>query len=59
MGYMEGWEDQNFEHCFFLEGYEPGGWFRDAKGAVKLGDVEPVVLSEVLSDMTAIAAKGK
>jgi len=26
---------------------------------VKLGDVEPVVLSEVLSDMTAIAAKGK
>jgi predicted DNA-binding WGR domain protein len=59
MGYMEGAEEQMMDRCFFLEGMQKGEWYRDSKGALKLQKIDKVVLSEVLGDLEAIAAKGK
>lgn len=62
IGWMEGWEDQTIEHCFFLPGQEKATCFRyfaNEKRVLKLKDVDPVVFSEVLSDLAGIAAKGK
>jgi predicted DNA-binding WGR domain protein len=59
MGYMEGADEQSIEFCFFLDGMQKGEWYRRSKGARKLGQIDRVVVSEVLGDLTAIAAKGK
>lgn len=62
MGWVEGWKDQAIEHCFFVRGQEKATCFRDFRmvnGVLGLGDVDPVVLSEVLMDLDGIAAKGK
>jgi hypothetical protein len=37
---------------------EPGGYGEDKK-LVKLANVDPVAVSEVLTDLTALAAKAK
>lgn len=59
IGYMEGWEDQTIERCFFLPGTYMPRDYPDHKRRVKLGKVDPVVISEVLRDLTALASKGK
>ncbi len=62
VGYMEGWEDQEIETCFFLRGTKhQTGYMSHARNqnVLKLAKVDPVVLSETLRDLTLIAAKGK
>jgi hypothetical protein len=59
VGYMEGWEDQAIESCFFLEGIYTPQMYPDHKQAIALGKIDPVVISEVLQDLTAIAAKAQ
>jgi predicted DNA-binding WGR domain protein len=59
VGYMEGWEDQTLTRCYFVPGTSaPTGYRWDAPMA-PLGTVDPVVVSEVLADLTAITAKGR
>ena len=57
IGYVEGWEDQTIERCFFLPGTYMPRDYPDHKRRVKLGKVDPVVISEVLRDLTALAAR--
>jgi predicted DNA-binding WGR domain protein len=59
VGYMEGWEDQSIERCFFLKGIYTPQMYPDHKKAIGLHTVDPIVISEVLQDLTAIAAKAK
>ncbi|MCA9071627.1 MAG: DUF4132 domain-containing protein, partial [Planctomycetaceae bacterium] len=50
-------EDQTLENCLFLKGiYKPTGWPRHVP-QVKLGSVDPVIVSEVLSDLMELEAK--
>jgi hypothetical protein len=52
-------EDQRIEHCFFVPGiYTPIG-YHDHKERVPLGQIDPVAISEVLNDLTAVAAKAR
>jgi predicted DNA-binding WGR domain protein len=59
VGYMEGWEDQSIERCFFLEGIYTPQMYPDHKKAIGLQKIDPVVISEILQDLTAIAAKAQ
>jgi hypothetical protein len=68
IGYMEGWEDQKMTGCIFLSGPQrPMGYLRHFQGMVRgekspvisPAQVDPVVISEVLSDMAQAASKGK
>lgn len=62
VGYIEGWDDQSLESCYFLRGMRsPYGYWLDDRdqNILKLKHVDPVVISEVLSDLNALAAKGK
>lgn len=59
MGYVAEAGDQAIDHCFFVDGLQKGDWYRQVKDALKLGSVDAVVISEVLGDLTGIAAKGK
>ncbi len=62
MGYMVDWEDQSPEEVFFLnevvhETYYVSSY--DRKHLAKLGTVDPIVMSEVLSDLEILAGKAK
>jgi hypothetical protein len=59
VGYMEGWEDQDVRTCFFLKGtrHQTGWMESDSKDAIPLKQVDPVVISEVLKDLTQIVSK--
>jgi predicted DNA-binding WGR domain protein len=59
VGYYEGWDDQKMERCFFVPGIYTPEMYPEHKQALPLGEVDPVVISEVLNDLTSIAAKGK
>jgi hypothetical protein len=60
MGMMQQWDDQEITHCLFLEGtYKPVAYQLDHKECVPLGEVDPVVISEVLGDLTTVAEKAK
>lgn len=60
MGYMVDWDDQSIEACFFVEGvYEGTDWYPEHKNRLRLGDVDPLVLSEVLNDLHTLASKAK
>ena len=59
VGYMEGWEDQRLTNCFFVPGIYTPKMYPEHKNAMKLGDVDPVAVSEVIKDLTLIASKGK
>lgn len=54
-GYMDA--DAELKRCFFVPGLYPGIDTRD-QNAMQLGDVEAVVISEVLRNLGAIASKG-
>lgn len=59
VGSMVDSADQKLTLSCFLPGlYKPKSFPSHAKG-IALGKVDPVVLSEVLTDLTAVAAKGK
>jgi hypothetical protein len=57
IGYMDGWDDQSIECCFFLDGIYTPEMYPNHNKAIQLGDVDAIVISEVLKDLTAIAAK--
>jgi hypothetical protein len=48
----------SIERCFFLAGIYPQIQLSDAN-ALPLGEIDPVVISEVLRNLGAIAAKGE
>ncbi len=61
VGYMDGWDDQKMEKCFFLKGIRTPQSYPhyEEKNALKLSDIDPVAISETLSDLTFVASKGK
>lgn len=56
ISYPDDWDDQSIERCYFLEGISVNIYANRNK-AIVLGNVDPLVISEVLRDLTAIAAK--
>jgi len=59
MGYIDPNEVLTFESCYFVAGQRPPSGFARKEGTRTLGDVDPVAVSEVLSDLTTLAAKAK
>lgn len=61
VGYMDGWDDQKMEKCFFLKGIRTPQSYPhyEEKNALKLADIDPVAISETLADLTFVASKGK
>ncbi len=59
VGYMEGWDDQNITKCFIIPGIYKPDWYAQHEKQIPLGDVDPVVISEVLNDLNVVASKGK
>jgi predicted DNA-binding WGR domain protein len=59
VGWTQGWEDQKIERTYFLADADKATHWFDRRKAVKLETVDPVVLSEVLGDLTLLASKGK
>jgi predicted DNA-binding WGR domain protein len=68
VGYYDGWEDQAMERVYFLPFLLVGSLtWDDYRGdryphvdkAVALSTVDPLAISEVLSDLSVIASKGK
>ncbi len=58
VGYPDGWEQQSINGCFVLPGILTGGWHWNLRQqALRLADVGPVVISEVLRDLHVLAAK--
>jgi hypothetical protein len=60
MGYIDPNETLTIQHVQFVQGMRPPsgyGWNKDK--VLKLRDVPPVVMSEVIADLTGLAAKGK
>ena len=59
-GGFAGSEDaQSIDRVFFLKGEHEKNYCHDTYGALKLGRVDKIVISEVLRDLNAIAEKGK
>ncbi len=58
VGYVEGWEDQRLTAAYFVATSEGRAWAGGSK-AVPLGEVNPVVVSEVLADLTELASKAE
>lgn len=52
------WEDQYIDHCLFLPGRVAGDYGRDFEKGIKLGEIDPVILSEVLCNLELLKAKG-
>ena len=59
VGYMEGWDDQKLSGCFFVPGIYTADIYPDHKKRMTLADVDEVVLSEVLADLTTLVSKAK
>ena len=59
IGGMVDWDDQEVQKCFFVPGLYTPEMYPDHKNAIPLGQVDPVVISEVLGTLAAIASKGK
>ena len=59
-GYREGWEPQTIVRAFFLpDDYQAKTWDdADEKQALPLAEVEAVALSEVLKELSELAARG-
>jgi len=60
MGYIQPDEELKVTGCVFVEGLrEPSGYGDDMNKKLKLGEVDPIVLSETLHDLTIVASKAK
>ncbi len=59
VGYMIDWEDQSLERCFFVPGIYTPKMYPQHKNKIPLGEIEPVVISEVLRELTQIAGKAR
>ncbi len=60
VGWMEGADKQAIAAVRFVVGEPPRGYYySDKADAVPLGEVDPIVVSEVLSELSRIAAKAE
>jgi predicted DNA-binding WGR domain protein len=59
VGYMEGWDDQEITRAYFVRGVYKPAMYPKHEDTLKLGEVDPVAISEVLKDLILIASKGK
>jgi hypothetical protein len=57
VGYMEGWDDQRLAGCFFISGIYRPELYPTHPAPLPLGEIDAVVISEVLSDLTVLASK--
>jgi hypothetical protein len=58
-GFIDPNESLTMESCYFVPGNRGPSGYSHKEKKVKLGDVDPVSVSEVLTDLTSLAAKGK
>jgi hypothetical protein len=60
MGYIDPNEELTMQTCCFVRGLRgPSGYGWNQEKKLILAEVDPVAVSEVLTDLTALAAKGK
>jgi len=59
VGYMVDWEDQKIDRCFFIPGIYRPEIYPKHPDPLPLGQIDRVVISEVLADLTALASTGK
>ncbi|MFO0953038.1 MAG: DUF4132 domain-containing protein [Isosphaeraceae bacterium] len=59
VGALIDWDDQEIEKCFFVRGLLTPKMYPDYKNPLPLGQVDPVVISEVLGTLGALASKAK
>jgi predicted DNA-binding WGR domain protein len=60
MGYIDPGESLTVKSVHFCKGLRvPSGWGWDLKNALKLGEVPPIVISEVLADLHVLKSKAK
>ncbi len=59
IGWMEGWTDQSLEWCAFISGTHHKWAYPTSNTSLTLDTIDPVVISEVLADLTFVASKGK
>jgi hypothetical protein len=56
---MTDWDDQEVQRCYFVPGLDTPRMYARYEAALPLGEVDPVVVSEVLGTLGALASKGK
>ena len=59
VGFMQDWEDQTISDCFFVPGIYHPRIYSDHKQRVPFGEVDPVVISEIIGDLSALKSKAK
>ena len=59
VGYWEGAGDQTVERVFFVPGLYSPQMYPDHKDAMRLADVDPIALSEVIGDCELLLSKAK
>jgi hypothetical protein len=57
VGYMDGWDEQVVERCFFVPDIYVPQMYPKHETALPLGRVDPVAVSEVLRDLTSVVQK--
>ncbi len=57
IGYGADWDHQKLERCFFLRGIYTPQMYPNHQQSIALGEVDPVVLSEVLRDLAELASQ--
>ena len=58
-GYIEPDETLKLETCYFVEGLRGASGYMRKEKKITIGNVNPIAVSEVLTDISALAAKGK
>jgi hypothetical protein len=59
VGYSEGADEQTLKRAFFLSGLHTPQMYPEHKNAPTLADVDPIALSEELSDCDLLLSKAK
>ncbi len=59
LGMMNDSGDQKITRCFFLQGTYTPESYPSHKNLLPLKEIDPLAVSEVLADLTALASKGK
>jgi predicted DNA-binding WGR domain protein len=59
IGYIVDAPDQNIRYVAFVPGIQTMAWWPQHKDRLPLKEIDPVVISEVLSDMVTVMAKAK
>jgi predicted DNA-binding WGR domain protein len=57
VGYLQDSEDMEIDRVVFIPGIAGPEMYREIKDAIPLKDIDPVVISEVLADLTLVASK--